>query len=159
MQSDGCHLKSGAGQIMYNNMGEGSWWNLDSPTMAQYRSLFPSYTASGSASASQASYGGAGGSGSATAPSGSSTVQSATGATGTASYSAAPTPPSCPGANNTVYTVPSTGSRFLIQCGIDAQVSCIGDRCPSISNTICRARIFLATPATRAPLRPIGSAI
>ncbi|KAK8226641.1 hypothetical protein HDK77DRAFT_495931, partial [Phyllosticta capitalensis] len=122
MQSDGCHLKSGAGQIMYNNMGEGSWWNLDSPTMAQYRSLFPSYTASGSASASQASStGGAGGSGSATAPSGSSTVQSATGATGTASYSAAPTPPSCPGANNTVYTVPSTGSRFLIQCGIDAQ--------------------------------------
>ncbi|KAK7513905.1 hypothetical protein IWZ03DRAFT_425321 [Phyllosticta citriasiana] len=36
------------------------------------------------------------------------------------SYLAAPDGPTCPSANNTVYTVPATGGRYLIQCGLDA---------------------------------------
>ncbi|KAK8161536.1 hypothetical protein IWX90DRAFT_506218 [Phyllosticta citrichinensis] len=127
MQSDGCHLKSGFGQRITNNMGEGSWWNLDSPAMAQHRSLFPRYTPTGAAASMSPLPPSTTSRGSPTSRAGASTtaapVQSPS---GTPSYAPAPENPSCPVANNTVYTNPNTGSRFLIQCGIDARGTDMG---------------------------------
>ncbi|KAK8166327.1 hypothetical protein IWX90DRAFT_432498 [Phyllosticta citrichinensis] len=80
--------------------------------------------------------------------SGSSTTSTALAAA--TSYLAAPAGPTCPSANNTVYTVPITGGRFLINCGVDAagQDMAANPRWASVDRSLWNANLMAQCDAT-----------
>ncbi|KAK7537501.1 uncharacterized protein J3D65DRAFT_625817 [Phyllosticta citribraziliensis] len=80
----------------------------------------------------------------------SSSSTTSTALTAATSYLAAPAGPTCPSANNTVYTVPITGGRFLINCGFDAegQNMAANPRWASVDRSLWNANLMAQCDAT-----------